>query len=316
MQNLNLSERENVMQNAESVKLNKEVELNELFKAVWDGKWLILIVATVFTISSALFAVNLPDIYKSEATLVPSQDSSLKVPGQLGGLAALAGVNLGGIGGGDKSALALEILKSRDFLTRFIEKNDLYIPIMAAKGWDRTKDELIMDDNIYDEEAKKWVRDVPVPLKPKPSSVETYEEFKKIYSVTDDEATGIVRISIEHYSPYLAKKWIDIITESINEEMRHRDLQEAEKSIFYLNEKIAETNISGIKSLLFSLIEDQTKTVMLANVRDEYVFKTIDPPIVAELRTKPSRVIIVILTFLSSTLLAVFFILMKFINRR
>lgn len=112
-----------------------EIDLRELFSALWQGKWLIIVTTFLFSVASVFYALSLPDIYKSEVTLAPvSEDSGLKIPGQLGGLAALAGVNLGGMGGGDKTGLALEILKSRDFLVRFIEKNDLYVPIMAAEG--------------------------------------------------------------------------------------------------------------------------------------------------------------------------------------
>jgi LPS O-antigen subunit length determinant protein (WzzB/FepE family) len=45
--------------------------------------------------------------------------------------------------------------------------------------------------------------------------------------------------------------------------------------------------------MLFSLIEEQTKTLMLANVRDEYVFSTVDPAVVPELKDKPKRSLIV-----------------------
>uniref|UniRef100_UPI0040488AF0 Wzz/FepE/Etk N-terminal domain-containing protein n=1 Tax=Rheinheimera sp. TaxID=1869214 RepID=UPI0040488AF0 len=98
-----------------------EIDLRELFAAIWQGKWIIAAVTSLFTVAAVVYALSLPNIYKSEALLAPvSEDAGLKIPGQLGGLAALAGVNLGGLGGGDKTALAMEIIKSREFLGRFI----------------------------------------------------------------------------------------------------------------------------------------------------------------------------------------------------
>ncbi len=74
-----------------------EIDLRELFSAIWAGKWLIVCVTAIFAVASVFYALSLPDVYKSEALLAPASDSSgMKVPGQLGGLAALAGVNLGG----------------------------------------------------------------------------------------------------------------------------------------------------------------------------------------------------------------------------
>lgn len=305
-----------MQQQQASTQASDEIDLRELFQAIWAGKWLIMAVTTLFTIAAVLYALSLPNVYKSEVTLAPAEDSKLKMPGQLGGLAALAGVNLGGMGDGDKSGLALEILKSRDFIGRFIEQNDLYIPIMAAEGWDRASDSLIIDTEVYDESAKQWVREVKAPFEPKPSNLETIEEFKKIFAVSKDKTSGMVKLSIEHYSPYLAKMWADKLVQAINEEMRSRELTEAERSIAYLNSQIAETNIADVRAMLYSLIEEQTKTVMLANVRSEYVFKTVDPAVVAEKKTKPNRILIIILTVLLSGMFMSFFVVFRYLNRR
>ena len=270
-----------------------EIDLRELFAAIWQGKWLIIAVTAVFAVASVFYALSLPNIYKSEVLLAPvSEDAGMKIPGQLGGLAALAGVNLGGLGG-DKTGLALEILKSREFLGRFIEKHDLYLPIMAAEGWNRSDNSLVIDADIYDNTNKQWVREVDPPFQPKPSLLETHEELLELLSVSQDKETGMVKLSVQHYSPYLAQQWASSLVQAINDEMRQRELAEAQSSIAYLTEQIEKTNIADVRTMLFSLIEEQTKTVMLANVRDEYVFKTVDPAVVAEKKAKPKRVLIV-----------------------
>lgn len=290
-----------------------EIDLRELFSALWQGKWLIIVTTFLFSVASVFYALSLPDIYKSEVTLAPvSEDSGLKVPGQLGGLAALAGVNLGGMGGGDKTGLALEILKSRDFIGRFIEQNDLYLPIMAAKGWERAEDKLLLNPAVYDEQTLQWARKVNAPYQPKPSTLETVEAFKKLFSVSQDKTSGIVKLSVEHFSPYLAKSWAESLVKAINEEMRTRELAEAERSIAYLNKQIAQTNLADVRTMLFSLIEEQTKTLMLANVRDEYVFKTVDPAVVSERKVKPARALIVISVFILGALLSMMLVLVRY----
>ena len=293
-----------------------EIDLRELFSAIWAGKWLILVVTSIFSVASVFYALQLPDIYKSEVTLAPAEDAGLKVPGQLGGLAALAGVNLSGMGGGDKTSLALEILKSRDFIGRFIEQNDLYMPIMAAKSWDRTSNQLILDPEIYDINTQQWVRKVNEPFEPKPSNLETIEEFNKLFSVNQDKTSGIVKLSVEQFSPYLAKNWAEKLVKAINEEMRSRELVEAEKSIDYLNKQIEQTNLADVRTMLFSLIEEQTKTLMLANVRDEYVFKTVDPAVVSEKKSKPARALICILALMMGTFLGCIIVVIRHFNFR
>lgn len=293
-----------------------EIDLKELFSAIWAGKWIIIATTFLFSVAAVFYALSLPNIYKSEVTLAPAGESGgLNIPGQLGGLAALAGVNLGGKGG-DKTALALEILKSREFLGRFIEENDLYVPIMAAKGWDRASDKLLIDPEIYNEATKQWVRVVEEPFKPKPSVLETIEEFEKTIIVTQDKTTSMVNLSIEHYSPFIAKVMAERIVIKLNEDLRERDLREAEKSIEYLHTKIEETTLADVRATLYSLIEEQTKTVMLANVRTEYVLKTIDHAVVEEEKYKPSRLNIIIISFFLSLSISLIIIIIARLNSK
>lgn len=295
---------------------DEEIDLRELMRAIWLGKWIIIAVTFIFAAGSVYYAKSLPNIYKSEVTLAPAGDSGgLNIPGQLGGLAALAGVNLGNKGG-DKTAIALEILKSREFIGRFIEENDLYVPIMAAVGWDRASGTLLIDPEIYDESSKKWMRRVQEPFKAKPSNLETYKAFMGLLAIGQDKTTGIVTLSVESYSPILAKQWADLLVKGLNEEMRRRDLTEAKRSIEYLNSQISKTNLSDIRSMLYSLVEEQTKTEMLAHAREEYVLKTIDPAVVAEQKAGPKRALIVLMASILGLILSTMVVIVRYISTK
>lgn len=290
---------------------NKEqidFELKELVDVVWKGKWIILLVVSIFATSSIFYALSLPNVYKSEALLSPVTDNSgLKLPSQLGGLASLAGVNLDSQGD-EKAKLALEILKSRAFITNFIEKNDLFVPIMASKGWVFETNELIINDKLYNSTNKEWVRKVKAPFGKKPSLQEAYKEFMELLSISVDKKTGMVTLSFQHHSPLFAKEILDKLIFDINEDLRQRDLLEAKLSIDYLNEQISLTNLADVRSMLFSLVEEQTKTLMLANIRSEYVFKTIDKAVVTEKKYKPRRSVIVIAFSLFGFLVSITFV--------
>ncbi|MCF4009272.1 Wzz/FepE/Etk N-terminal domain-containing protein [Rheinheimera sp. UJ63] len=293
-----------------------EIDLRELFAAIWQGKWIIAGTTFVFAVLSVFYAISLPNIYSSEALLSPvTENSSMALPGQLGGLAALAGVNLRGRGN-DKSALALEVLKSRDFMGRFIEKYDLFVPVMAAKGWNRADDSLVINNKLFDADTGEWVRKAIPPMTPQPSIQQTYAKFMRLVSVSQDKNTGMVRLSVQHFSPSLAKIWAEKLVLEINEEMRNRDLSEAQRSISYLNEQISQTNLADAKAMLFSLIEEQTKTLMLANVRSEYVFKTIDPAVVSERKAKPARALICVLGVMLGGMLSVLFVLIRYFSKK
>ena len=293
-----------------------DIDLREVFHVLWRAKMLILAVTTFFAISAVLYARSLPNIYESKVLLVPVSDSSnMKLPGQLGGLAALAGVNLRG-GGSDKTGMAIEVIKSRDFIGRFIEKHELLLPLMAVQSWNRADNTLVINPKAFDVATQQWVRKKKPPYFPKPSLQEAHEKFLKQFNISQDKTTGMVSLSVMHMSPYLAQQWATWLVQEINDEMRNRELNEAQSSIAYLNKQLEQTNIADVRSMLFSLIEEQTKTVMLANVREEYVFKTIDPAVVPEKKAKPSRALICILAVMLGGMLSVMFVLIRHFVRK
>lgn len=298
---------------------NSDIDLGELWSVVWLHKWTVILITLAFSISSIGYALYLPNVYKSEALLAPAEQESSGLSGmaaQLGGLASIAGVNLGDGGKSDKMTLTLEIMKSRTFLFNFIEKHNLKVPLMAVRKWDRSTNELIYDEDIYDVSSKEWIRDVKAPFKKEPSLQEVYKKFRQIMHIRPDKTTSMVSISIEYYSPYVAKEWVTLLIDAINEEMKQRDLMEAYNSIKYLKLQISKTKIAELNRVMYQLIEEQSKTVMFANVREQYVLQTIDPALVPEIKNGPKRPLICILGALLGGILSVLFVLIRHFSRK
>ena len=93
--------------------------------------------------------------------------------------------------------------------------------------------------------------------------------------------------------------------------MKSQAISEAGKSISYLQGQIEKTRIAEMQQIFYQLIESQTKTVMLAEVRDEYVFRGGDPAVVQEEEAKPKRVLICVLGILLGSMLGVFFVFIR-----
>lgn len=291
---------------------NDEINLRALFRILWAGKWLIGGITFGATVIAVIVALLLPNIYRAEALLAPNDQEGASglsaLASSYGGLASLAGINLGG-GQADKTALGLEVLKSRKFISEFIERHDILVPLMASKRWDSETGDLMIDRDEYDVASGKWIREVSPPKKKIPSSQEAHEEFVDALSVRQDKETGFVTVAIEHYSPVVAKQWVDWLIADLNHSIMSTDVAEAEQAIEYLNEQINTTSLSGLKEVFFSLIEEQTKTVMLAKVTNEYLLKTLDPAVAPEKKSKPKRSLIVIFSFILGFFLAVLLIL-------
>nr|WP_246128945.1 Wzz/FepE/Etk N-terminal domain-containing protein [Colwellia demingiae] len=295
-----------------------EIDLAELWRALWAGKFTIIIISMIFAVTSVFFALSKPDIYKASAILSPasSEGGAGGLSGQLGGLASMAGINLGGGGGVDKTALALEILKSRSFIEAFITKHDLLVPLMASKNWDMPSDTLILNEEMYDKVNNKWLRKVKAPKIPEPSSWEAYQAFLQLVTVSEDKKTSMVTMETSFYSPTLAKQWLTWLIQDINEFMLEQDQIEAKASIDYLTEQLVNIKVSTMETVFYQLIEEQTKNMMLTMVKKEYVLKTIDPAQVPDTKDRPKRALIVVLGTMLGGMLSILIVLIRYFSKK
>lgn len=286
-----------------------EVDLRELFLAIWRGKWFIMALTLVFAIGGVAYALYLPDVYTAEAKVAPEDGQGGQMGGQLGNLASLAGVNVGS-GGSGKTIIAREILQSRAFLTDFIRRRNLAVPLAATQGWNVKKQEWRINTEVYNPQDESW-RANEEGQSAEPTDWQLYKALSGKLSVSQDEETGILTLSVSSQSPRAAQQWAEWLLADINEHMREKDVREARNRIDYLRQKLEETNITGMQQVFYQLIEGETRTVMLANANDEYVFETIDPAVEPEQASEPKRALICIVATLTGGLLGTLIVFVR-----
>ena len=301
-----------------STTTSDEISLTEVWAEVFSRKIFIIVSGFLCAAIGVVIALSLPNMYTAKVLTVPKMDESGglgSLTNGLGGLAGMAGIQLGSSSGPDKTQVALEVLKSQRFINQFVEKHNLVVPLMVSKASHPVSFELIYDEDKYDRQANKWLREAKPPKSAEPTPQEIYERFLDIFEVNHDPKSGFVDLSIEFYSPKTAVQWLEWLIEDINEEMRQEDIAEAQASIDYLNDALAKVTNTSMQTSFYQLIEDQTKILMLANSNKEYILKTISPAMIPEKRSKPSRVIIVIAGGVIGGFISVLWVLIRFFMR-
>ena len=76
------------------------IDLIALLKQIYQGRKLIILSAFVAAILGVVVALDTPNTYTSGATFIPQTGGDSKPSSSLSGLASLAGISLGGTGGG------------------------------------------------------------------------------------------------------------------------------------------------------------------------------------------------------------------------
>jgi len=293
------------MTNLQSDIHENEIDLLEIFKILWENKIRIVVITSIAAFISIIYSLLQPNIYRADALLAPANNEGgggvSRMAGQFGGLASLAGISLPSNEGDKKSKLGLEVLKSKKFAREFIGRHKISHLLSAVDYWDTKKQKLILDDGIYDEKAKTWL-DKNGP----PSDEELYKTYLN-HLIIEDTGSEFIRIGFQHISPEIAAEWTGLVIKDLNDAIRKQDINEAQSSIAYLKKQIEISPLAELRKLFYNLIQSQTETMMLANVREEYVFRTIDPATVPEVKSEPNRKLICLKgTFLGAFIALIF----------
>ena len=295
-----------------------EIDLRELFGVLWTGKVKIIAITAMFAVASVIYALSVPNQYKATALLAPAQSDGGGLSGalgQLGGLASLAGVSLGG-GESGEAQIAQEIMKSWSYIEGFIADNNIAVEVYAAEGWNKGSNTLEINNDAYDVGTNKWLVEDESGAIGAPSSWQLFESFSEMLSVSEDKKSGLVSVSIEYYSPQIAKQWVDMYIESINRFMQQRQIDKVTRNINYLQEQIEKTAIAEMQEVFYTIIEEQTKNKMLAEASPDYAFVAVGPSMVPELKSQPKRALICILGTLLGGMLSVLLVLIMHYAKR
>jgi uncharacterized protein involved in exopolysaccharide biosynthesis len=251
------------------------ISLEALLARVWAGRWWVIACVVLAGAAFATAAFQMTPVYRSAVVLIPGGEERAGLSGalgsalgSLGGLASLAGVNVGSGGQGTEESLA--VLRSRQFTEQFIDTEGL-MPKLYPKKWDAT--------------AGKW----RVPESERPTPARAYKYFdQRIRSVSLDRKTGLVTLQIDWRDPAEAANWANELVDRLNAEMRARAIAKSEASLGFLQKELAATAVVDTRAAINRLIESQVNQRMLANVTMQYAFRVVDPALPAD-RDDPVR---------------------------
>lgn len=240
-----------------------QVNVIAVLQIIWRYKYFIVLVALACGGLAVAVALSTTPIFRAETVVTEARNESMgaaaSLSGRFGGLASLAGINVGRSGVGQE---ARAVLRSRRLAEEFVRRNELVGELAPAAA-----------------PTSMW------------HAVNTLRDT--IVSIREDEDRGTTTIAVEWTDPEVAARWANDYVALANELIRTRALNESAENIKYLNEQISKTDVVEIQRVMYDLIENETKTHMLANAREQFAFTVIDPAVAPERRIWPRRTLMV-----------------------
>ncbi len=184
-----------------------EIDLYELWLTIKKRKKVIIGLFLFSVIATAIISFIMTPIYRTTASVLPvsSKQSPL---GSLAGLAAMAGVS---VGGDESSQKVMAVLNSRTI-----------------------KENVIKDLNLI----PKILDELPEDRNPLLVTIEKME--KKIVSISDDKKTGVINISIDFKDPELAKRIAEQYVKELQDILAEKSLTVSKMNRIFLEKQLEE----------------------------------------------------------------------------
>ncbi len=198
-----------------------EIDLVELWNTIWRRRKFISYFTGAAVLLTVIVSLLMTNIYRAESTLLPVAAGGGGL-GDLAGMAALAGINVGG--GGDNSTKVMVVANSRTVKEQVINELGLI--------------------KIIGEE---------IPDKRDPMQY-TIEKFDELLTVTSDKKTGLITIGFEWEDPELSAKIVNTYTKAVQDVLESKALSIEKMQTVFLERKLNDerAKFSGHKHQLAS----------------------------------------------------------------
>jgi uncharacterized protein involved in exopolysaccharide biosynthesis len=249
----------------------QELDVGVLAHLLWEYRRTVLIGALLGALLFGVVAFTSPPVFRASVVLTPARERNNGNMGalatEIGGLASLAGVDIAP-GGSATVQSSAAVLESHHLAEEFIRRNGLLPDLTRASSKNKTL----------------W---------------HATDFFKKnVVTIVKDNRKGTTTVSIEWTDAAVAARWANGYVALANDLVRTRALEDSSRNIAYLNDQLAKTNDIELRRVMYNLVENETKTLMLANGRTEYAFEVVDPAVTPELKIGPHRLIMTIIGFI------------------
>lgn len=286
-----------------------EIDLFELWKILWSGKWFMVFWTILWTLAAVLVSLQLPQEYKASATLVSAQQE----PSGLGSLVGNLPIALPG----QAPDNIILFLQSRTLQERLIKKHNL-LPLLYKDLWN-------METNSWDiEEAT----DKPTVVKALQTQI-----LNNLFKVSDDRKTGLIELSWTGQDPVFCFRMLTGVinelkffmdNEHVSDARREREFVEgqlvkATTELEYWEQQAptAQLALSRINReqftshMVYSELRKQLALAKITEAKQVENFEILDSPFIPELPYKPNKKMIVALAFVLSGFLAVTLVFLR-----
>jgi len=277
-----------------------EIDLRELFGALWRGKFLIMLCVVAAIALAALYLRSAERKYTVSYVFKPvATEDAMPSLGGLGGLASLAGVSLPSSSSGD--FLTFKFMLKSEEVAQQLMQNDALVRGVFEREWNSETQSYRQpadgDLTPYIRGLKKLLTgEGPRDYAP-PSAARLAEWLKKDgFSSSEDRDTGFLTLSAETPEPDLMIQVMSDVTEETDRLLKERYIASAEQTMGFYQQQLAKARAREHREALAKLIAQEDQKLMLASKGTYFVAEPLTKPSVSLNPTSPKASLVLALS--------------------
>ena len=299
-----------------------EIDLLELWAVIWKWRRMIAWLTAGVVVLTVVVSLLMTNMYKAEAVIVPvskegagSSGTMALLASQLGGLPGIA------LPGGSSAAEIVNLLKSNIVREKLISRYNL-LPVLFPDDWDAERKRWKAEEGGFSFSFKYlnpmyWVSQVTTLLRPTPpgSTKKTpgvpdvwdgLRALEKMIEVKQNVKENSITVSAQFDDHVMAARLVEYLLTTLTDHMSAEARRVAQTNQKYLESQLATASDPFIKQKIYNLIAQQIETSMMAEVKENFAFKVLDPPKAPDKKFKPKRALMAVLAFVTALFLGVF----------
>ncbi len=253
----------------EKEEYRSEINLLDYINILARHKNLIIITVAITVVATAIISFLSPKIYEAKAVIMPVAQS--QEPSGMSAVALQFGITTNQT---SNTSELFSLLQSNILMERVIIKNNLVPVFFGEEAKGKKENEQIWDGIRY--------------LK------------NSIYKVRDNKRDGIIELSVEFKDPEMSASILTGILAELTDYMSSEAKRVADTNKNYLESLIDKNSDPLIKQKIYALIARQIEVSMMAEVKENFAFKILDPPKIPDRKMRPHISMNIMLSFIIS----------------
>ncbi|MBL1244499.1 MAG: hypothetical protein COA39_008950 [Sulfurimonas sp.] len=285
-----------------------EIDLRELWQTILKGKKIIALICVVVVSLTFVYALKMPNVYTSKTILIPTSEEGGSSLGGLGGLAAMAGISIGGGGSMSPDIAFNSLLNNYTFMQQFVVKNKIlehftnptvdenYVFALGFRGLydlfksspEDNKQEMDMDAEVF----------------------KIVKKIKSNMSISSDKKSGLITVSYNDSDRSYPPVIIDAFLKDASRYLVENNLNIIDKKLQYFSHEMQSADGFELRQSLSSMISNILQEKVMMKSKEYYqcdVLTQAHPAYIKD-KSKPKRGLIMVVSFITSIILGIFLV--------